>query len=157
MWGFLFFEFYQGIARTQSPTTKNCALELPAFGVIAGVSPTGVQWKGLALGEPPCWSRCPPCQVSMLWNGRCQSPLQKLSTNCGCCCPHFVSGHSSQGSVFITDKSNFPLDIITRMFRSGGRNTVLISNAAKSLVTVTRQWANITGWQMLPPSARFPH
>ena len=44
---------YQGKARTQSPTTKNDALESPAFGVIAGVSPSVVQWKGLALGEPP--------------------------------------------------------------------------------------------------------
>ena len=43
----------QGKARTQSPTQKNYALELPTFGVIAGVSPTEVQWKGLALGGPP--------------------------------------------------------------------------------------------------------
>ena len=27
-----------GDARTQSPTTKNCAFELPTFGVIVGVS-----------------------------------------------------------------------------------------------------------------------
>jgi hypothetical protein len=45
--------FYQGIARTQSPTIKNDAFELPTFGVIVGVSPTGVQWKGLTLEEPP--------------------------------------------------------------------------------------------------------
>ena len=44
------------IARTQSPTNKNYALELPTFGVIVGVSPTGVQWKGLTLEEPPSWS-----------------------------------------------------------------------------------------------------
>ena len=55
----------KGIARTQSPTNKNYALESPTFGVIAGVSPTAVQWKGLTLGELPCWSQCPPCQVSM--------------------------------------------------------------------------------------------
>ena len=47
----------QGIARTQSPTNKNYAFELPTFGVIAGVNPTEVQWKGLTLEEPPCWSR----------------------------------------------------------------------------------------------------
>ncbi len=35
------------------PTTRNYALELPTFGAIAGVSPTEVQWKSLALGEPP--------------------------------------------------------------------------------------------------------
>ena len=55
----------KGIARTQSPTNKNCAPESPTFGVIAGVSPTGVQWKGLDLGEPPHGSRYPLCQVSM--------------------------------------------------------------------------------------------
>ena len=49
--------YKQGIARTQSPTNKNYALELPTFGVIVGVSPTGVQWKGLTLEEPPSWSR----------------------------------------------------------------------------------------------------
>ena len=46
----------KGIARTQSPTNKNYALELPTFGVIVGVSPTGVQWRGLTLEEPPSWS-----------------------------------------------------------------------------------------------------
>ena len=49
--------FIQGIARTQSPTNKNYAFELPTFGVIVGVSRTGVQWSGLALEEPPSWSR----------------------------------------------------------------------------------------------------
>jgi len=43
----------KGIARTQSPTNKNDAFELPTFGVIVGVSPTEVQWKGLTLEEPP--------------------------------------------------------------------------------------------------------
>ena len=47
---------YKGIARTQSPTIKNYALELPTFGVIVGVSLTGVQWRGLTLEEPPSWS-----------------------------------------------------------------------------------------------------
>ena len=33
------FEFLnKGLARTQIPTNKNCAPELPTFGVIAGVS-----------------------------------------------------------------------------------------------------------------------
>ena len=54
----VFFGFYiigviKGIARTQSPTIKNYALELPTFGVIVGVSLTGVQWRGLTLEEPP--------------------------------------------------------------------------------------------------------
>ena len=43
----------QGIARTQSPTNKNYALELPTFGAIVGVSQTEVQWNGLILEEPP--------------------------------------------------------------------------------------------------------
>ena len=43
----------KGIARTQSPTIKNYALELPTFGVIVGVSLTGVHWRGLTLEEPP--------------------------------------------------------------------------------------------------------
>ena len=47
----------QGIARTQSPTNKNYAFELPTFGVIVGVSQAEVQWKGLTLEEPPSWSR----------------------------------------------------------------------------------------------------
>lgn len=57
---------WQGKARTQSPTRKNCDVELPTFGVIVGVSQTEVQWKGLALGERPSWSSLLPAQVSML-------------------------------------------------------------------------------------------
>jgi hypothetical protein len=44
---------YLGDARTQTPTFKNCAFELPTFGVIVGVSPTSVQWPSLTLEEPP--------------------------------------------------------------------------------------------------------
>ena len=44
---------YKGKARTQFPTIKNYAFELPTFGVIVGVSQTEVQWRGLALEEPP--------------------------------------------------------------------------------------------------------
>ena len=44
---------YKGKARTQSPTIKNYAFELPTFGVIVGVNQTVVQWKGLTLEEPP--------------------------------------------------------------------------------------------------------
>ena len=50
----------QGIARTQFPTNINYASEFPTFGEIAEVNPTAVQWKGLALGEPPCWSWLTP-------------------------------------------------------------------------------------------------
>ena len=52
-------------ANATYPANKNCTPELPTFGVIAGVNPTEVQWKGLALGEPPSWSRYPLSQVSM--------------------------------------------------------------------------------------------
>ena len=57
----------QGRARTQSPTTRNYAVEIPTFGEFARVSTTGVQWLSLALGEPPSWSWYLPCQVSMSW------------------------------------------------------------------------------------------
>jgi len=50
---FSFLFIYKGIARTQSPTIKNDAPESPTFGVIANVSQTSVQWKGLGLEEPP--------------------------------------------------------------------------------------------------------
>ena len=43
----------QGLARTQSPTNKNYALELPTFGAIVRVSQTELQWYGLILEEPP--------------------------------------------------------------------------------------------------------
>ena len=43
----------KGLARTQFPTNINYAIEFPTFGEIAGVNPTEVQWKGLALEEPP--------------------------------------------------------------------------------------------------------
>ena len=42
----------QGIARTQSPTNKYYALELPTFGAIVGVSQAEVLWNGLILEEP---------------------------------------------------------------------------------------------------------
>ena len=66
-WDFSFiFVLFQGIARTQSPLRKNYALESPAFGVIAEVNLTEVQWKGLTLDRLPSGSKFSPCQVSML-------------------------------------------------------------------------------------------
>ena len=50
---FLGLFFYQGIARTQSPTNKNYALELNTFGPIVRVSSPEVQWESLTLEEPP--------------------------------------------------------------------------------------------------------
>ena len=43
----------KGLARTQTPTLINCVPELPTFGVIAGASPTEVQWESLFLEKPP--------------------------------------------------------------------------------------------------------
>ena len=45
--------FGRGLARTQVPATRNCTVELFTFGIIAGVSPSGVQCKSLALEEAP--------------------------------------------------------------------------------------------------------
>ena len=63
----LIFLVWRGLARTQVPTTRNCTVELLAFGVIAGVSPSEVQCKSLALEEAPWWSGLLPRQVSMSW------------------------------------------------------------------------------------------
>ena len=41
----------KGIARTQTPTNKNYALELFTFETIVGVNLSVVQWTGLTLGE----------------------------------------------------------------------------------------------------------
>ena len=64
--------FYRDSANAV-PTLINCVPELPTFGVIAGVNPTEVQWKGLFLGEPPCWSRYLLYQVSMICLKLCQN------------------------------------------------------------------------------------
>ena len=70
----LFFGFFfycgQGIARTQSPLRKNYALESPAFGVIADVSPSEVQWKSLNLGGLPCLITVPPVPGKYAWTGQ---------------------------------------------------------------------------------------
>ena len=66
-------------ARTQTPTTRNCTVELPTFAVIAGVSPVLVQWKSLALEETPRWSDLLPRQVSMLFKTIRQKRLFQTS------------------------------------------------------------------------------
>jgi len=50
---FIFLFCVSGIARTQIPTTKNYALDIPTLGVFARVSLAIVQWQGLAQEEPP--------------------------------------------------------------------------------------------------------
>ena len=57
--------FSRGLARTQVPATRNCTVELFTFGIIAGVSPSAVQCKSLALEEAPSRSGLLPRQVSM--------------------------------------------------------------------------------------------
>ena len=53
MWGYIYKAIYQGFVRTRVPTTRNCAPKVITFGLLARVSLTEVQWKGLFLGEPP--------------------------------------------------------------------------------------------------------
>ena len=71
------FHFRQGIARTQSPSPRNYALESSTFEMIGEVNPPEVQWTGLAPGVPPNGSGFLPCQVSMLAQRVCISPRQK--------------------------------------------------------------------------------
>ena len=60
-WASLFlWSAHKGIARTQTPTNKNYALELFTFETIVGVNLSVVQWTGLTLGEPPSWSWLTP-------------------------------------------------------------------------------------------------
>ena len=44
---------HEGDSANAVPIRKNYALESSTFGMIAGVSQTEVQWKGLALGRRP--------------------------------------------------------------------------------------------------------
>ena len=46
----------EGHARTQNPQNRNYVVKLSTFGIIVGVNPTLVQWKGLTLGKPSSWS-----------------------------------------------------------------------------------------------------
>ena len=43
----------QGLARTQLPTNRNCDPKVVTLELLAGVSLTEVQWKGVFLGERP--------------------------------------------------------------------------------------------------------
>ena len=76
-----FFWCWRELARTQAPTTRNCTVELFAFGIIAGVSPSGVQCKSLALEEAPWWSGLLPRQVSMSCSQQ-SSALYKVFIHC---------------------------------------------------------------------------
>ena len=57
--------YCKGVARTQTPTVRNCdghSSYLPKRHRSAWPK---VQWTCLAMKEPPTWSRLPPAQVSM--------------------------------------------------------------------------------------------
>ena len=68
----------RGLARTQVPTTRNYTLELPTFGVIAGVNPIEVQWEGLTLRGLPSWSQLPPASGKYALQRRRSSPVVEL-------------------------------------------------------------------------------
>ena len=101
---------YQGIARTQSPPNKNCAPESSTFGMIARVNPTVVQWRGLALGEPPSRSRSPLCQVSMLRNVRLALVLNMTNIQKRCLLSIFIHLSSKRNSMILfLQKINRPI------------------------------------------------
>ena len=83
---------FQGRARTQSPTNKNDAPELPTLGVIDPFSPTLVQWKSLGDEELPCGSQYPLSQVSM--------PKQCPCVVCECLLPTHIYDSPSGASEF---------------------------------------------------------
>ena len=67
---FLIFDSnYQGTARTQSPTTKNCTPELFTFGIIARVSPPAVQWKRPRPGPTSEWIKVKSVPGKYDWVG----------------------------------------------------------------------------------------
>ena len=82
----IFWTSSQGRARTQSPTTRNYAVEIPTFGEFIRVSTAGVQWLSLAKGELPSWSQYLPCQVSMsfprsAWDIHCRAHTPQVWWN----------------------------------------------------------------------------
>jgi len=69
----------RGLARTQTPTRINCVPELPTFGVIAGVSPTEVQWESLFLEKPPSFFLFHKIYYHIPWGvRRPKYPLKRL-------------------------------------------------------------------------------
>ena len=60
---------YEGTARTQSPTTKNCTPELFTFGIIARVSPPAVQWKRPRPGPTSEWIKVKSVPGKYDWVG----------------------------------------------------------------------------------------
>ena len=65
------------------PTNKNCALELSTFGIIVGVSHTGVQWHSLALGEQPSWSLLTPAPGKYDAAGQPEDPYHSCAYSPG--------------------------------------------------------------------------
>ena len=109
--------YHKGKARTQSPTIKNYAFELPTFGVIVGVNQTEVQWKGLTLEEPPSWSwltstpgkyalfefelsSCPNHQGFSRWETLLYVFNHDFEYELGCRCKQIVSHIAKNGENF---------------------------------------------------------
>ena len=97
----------QEIARTQSPTIKNYALELPTLGATVGVSQTEAQWNGLILDKPPSWSRFASevtmpsedvrlryvCRILKVFFGQYGNPVQIMFKEKGWISKSFESGY----------------------------------------------------------------
>ena len=57
-------------------------VKLSTFGIIVGVNPTFVQWKGLTLGKPPSWSWFIPLPGKYEWQlGKCDWVHTKKKRN----------------------------------------------------------------------------
>ena len=100
---------FKGRARTQSPTNTNYAPEFPTLGGIAGFNSTEVQWKSLDLGELPCWSQCPLCQVSMMMQ-KFALPLQIIQTATLC------QYEQKKNNIFLVSQLHF--DVFCPFFGS---------------------------------------
>jgi len=60
-----------GAAQAHTPSTKNYAVEIPTWSILKTYSTTWQQVSSAmacsSRGQPPCWSRSNPSQVSMPW------------------------------------------------------------------------------------------
>ena len=78
---FLFYYYLSGESANAVPHTKKLRTRVAhIWGDRKGQPNRKVQWKGLALGGPPCWSGYLPYQVSMPLPVQSQrSPLRDLA------------------------------------------------------------------------------
>ena len=151
MIGYYFTLICQGIARTQSPTNKNYAPELPTFGAIAKVSPTGVQWKGLALGEPPCRSRYPLCQVSMLFQAP-SCPYEPNLASKSWCAVLQQNSHKHKSRVKINKPAEVPFYMYFISYFQTGMFHKYTHYSNKTSKTYTLQLIYCCRWHHQPLS-----